>query len=110
MLILKRHDTFDTDEKNKTSYSDNAVTKSKINFDFPTCVKLWVGSALGSALFFMPIRNRAWISINMEIWIRIGIKTMPIHNTVSEYTVPYLFVECMYSGQCKLYSVQYRTP
>jgi len=57
---------------------------------FPTCLKLWVVSAWGLALFWcqsMPIRNRIWI----------GIKTMPIHNAV--YKNIYL------SNVCTLYSV-----
>jgi hypothetical protein len=44
----------------------------KCNFFLPTtCVKLWVGSACETASFFMPIRIR----IGIEIEIR-----MPIHN------------------------------
>jgi hypothetical protein len=35
----------------------------------------------------MPFRIRIWIGINMEIQIRIGIKTMPIHNTDFRYLI-----------------------
>jgi hypothetical protein len=39
---------------------------------------MWIGIVL------MPIRIRILIGIKMGIRIRIGINTMPIHNTASE--------------------------
>ncbi len=37
---------------------------------------------IGIVLMPVRIRIRKWIGTKMEILIRIGIKTMPIHNTV----------------------------
>jgi hypothetical protein len=36
---------------------------------------MWIGIVL------MPIRIQIWIGIKMEIRIRIGLKSMPNHNT-----------------------------
>jgi hypothetical protein len=81
--ILKKYDTFDTEENGKTLYSSNAVTKSKKNSDFPTCVELGVGTKkiytgleLGIGIVLMPIRIRIRVGINMEIRVR-------IHNTAT---------------------------
>ncbi len=73
----------------------NAVTKSKkIIYDFPTCVKLGVGSAWGLTLFDAnPYRHQHGNRI------RIGIKPMPIHNTagtdlIDRYLVCYVSKLC----------------
>jgi hypothetical protein len=70
---IGNYDTYDDDEKNKTVTTRTVVNKSKKNDSyFPTCLKLGLGSVFG-------------FGIKMEIWIviRIGIKTMPIHNTAN---------------------------
>ncbi len=41
----ENYDTFDTDERDKTLESGNAVTESKIKFRFSTMFKCWGGSA-----------------------------------------------------------------
>jgi hypothetical protein len=45
----ENYDNFDTDEKDQPLKTGNGMTKSKFFPDFPPCVKLWVGSACGSA-------------------------------------------------------------
>jgi hypothetical protein len=45
-------------------------------FYFPTCIPLPITRGR--------IRIRIWLGIKMESWIRIGIKTMPIHSIVFE--------------------------
>jgi hypothetical protein len=75
---IGNYDTYDDDEKNKTVTTRTVVNKSKKNDSyFPTCVKLGLGSVFG-------------FGIKMEIWIviRIGIKTMPIHNTAANFPRP----------------------
>jgi hypothetical protein len=50
-------------------------------------------------LMLIQIRIRIWIGINMTVQIRIGIKTMLIHNTVLEKQLKFLkrdFQKTMY--------------
>ncbi len=53
--------------------------------------KTWGRIRMSIGIVVMPIQIRIWIwiGINMEIWFRIGIKTMPIHNTVNTISVSY---------------------
>jgi hypothetical protein len=66
----ENYETYDTGEKEKTMYTGIAGNESRKNSDFPTCVTLKVGSEI-------------LIGIKVEgcIRIRIGINTMPVHNT-----------------------------
>ncbi len=62
----------------------HTLTKVGKNYCFLKCVNLGVGFMLEDRnWFFMPIRIwiLIWIGINMDIRIRIGIKTIAIHNT-----------------------------
>jgi hypothetical protein len=43
-------------------------------------------------IVLMPVRIRIWIGINMEIRIRMGTKTMPIHNVT--FTTYLIFSFC----------------
>ncbi len=78
----------------KVKHCELAVVwqKLKKSSDFTKCVKLGVGRIrmrIGIVLMLFRIRILIWIGINMKIWFRIGIKTMPIHNTVYTIPVPY---------------------
>ncbi len=74
--------TYDADEKDKTM-GLAAVNKSKKKFRFFMTFKIW---------------GRIWISIKMKSRIRIGIKTMPIHNNAC--ILPMLYLQNTTTVQC----------